>query len=180
MDKKIVLWRENHQANNHFLAFIWINYTDLNWITHFFSLHQAYSFRIQCRKQTKQEQKKKKNKQTPPPKKTTKNKKTIQRQSCAAHNPSCHIASGLDTIYTSIEYVYTSVTITKIRYVTVDARLHTHTHAHTRWKQNTKKLYSPHWGQRYTRLFKKWTTKRRKNLLRLKKKRINTSLKLYR
>lgn len=29
-------------------------------------------------------------------------------------------------IYTSIEYVYTSVTITKIRYITVDARLYTH------------------------------------------------------
>lgn len=88
---------------------------------------------MQEKNKTRTEEEKKK--QTPPKKKkpkTTKNKKTIQRQSCAAHNPSCHIASGLDTIYTSIEYVYTSVTITKIRYVTVDARLHTHTHAHTR------------------------------------------------
>lgn len=28
-------------------------------------------------------------------------------------------------------------------------------YTHTKWKENTEKLYSPHWGQRYTQLFKK-------------------------
>lgn len=95
---------ERHQGRSYFLVFIWINYIDLS---HFFSLHQAYSLRIQCNNERKQ---------------------TIQRQSCAAQRipPFTLLLDNILYRYsTSILYVYIFVTVTKIRYVTVDARLYT-------------------------------------------------------
>lgn len=130
------LWTESRWANNHFFVFIWINYIDLSL---FFSLHQAYSRSIQCKNETKL---KTENKQ---------NRKTIQRQSCAAQRiPSFTLL--LDNIL--YIYIYTVCVYfchsykNKIRYCRCPT-------IHTRWKQNTEKLYSPHWGQRYTRLLNK-------------------------
>lgn len=139
------LWTESRRGGNYFLVFIWINYIDL---PRFVSLHQAYSLRIQCKNKRKQKENKKNN------------PKTIM---CSTENPSFSLL--LDNIL--YIYIYTVCVYfchsykNKIRY----CRCAT---LHTRWKQNTEKLYSPHWGQRYTRLFKKKSDrKRRKELYRL-------------
>lgn len=114
------------------LVFIWRNYIDLS---HLFSLHQAYSLRIQCKNKINQKTEKKK--------KQSKDNHVQHRESLFSH---CFWI--IYCIYTSICVYFCHGYKNKIRYcwwATI----------HTRWKQNTEKLYSPHWGQRYTRLFKK-------------------------
>lgn len=150
------LWTESRRGNNYFLVFIWINYTDLS---HFFFLYIKHTV-LESSARIKQNKK-------------TENKQIKQKQSKdnhVQHRESPPFTLLLDNIL--YIYIYTVCVYfchsykNKIRY----CRCAT---IHTRWKQNTEKLYSPHWGQRYTRLFKKKVKEKKEGIVSPLKK-INT------
>lgn len=118
------------------LLFLGIYLNKLHWLVTSVSSHQAYTLGFQCKNQNNIRKKKS-------------IKQTIQRQWCAAQRvpPFTLLSDNMlyIYIYTVCDYFCHSYK-NKIRYCRW-------TTIHTRWKQNTEKLYSPHWGQKYTPSF---------------------------